>query len=59
MKKKIFPLRLDPQLSEQLTNAAFATKKSKHQYCLDVIRREAEKDCVKIIRVGHKIKSDL
>lgn len=48
MEKK-FPLRLDDEMQELLTKAAFATEKSKHQYCLDVIRKEALKDSQKII----------
>lgn len=38
-----FPLRLDTELHELLTNAAFLSKKSKHQFCVDAIRKEAEK----------------
>lgn len=48
MKKK-FPLTLDEEMQELISKAAFATKKSKHQYCLDAIRREALKDSKRII----------
>ena len=37
-----FPLRLTDELHELITNAAFLTKISKHQFCIDAIRREAE-----------------
>lgn len=39
-----FPLRLPEDLHELLHRAAFAVGKSKHQYCLDAIRKEAERD---------------
>jgi uncharacterized protein (DUF1778 family) len=39
-----FPLRLAPELHDLLHRAAFATGKSKHQYCIDAIRKEAERD---------------
>ena len=38
-----FPLRLNDELHELITNAAFLSKKSKHQFCIDAIRKEAEK----------------
>ena len=38
-----FPLRLTDELHELITNAAFLTKKSKHQFCIDAIAKEAEK----------------
>lgn len=40
---KVFPIRLNDELHELLTNAAFLKKKSKHQFCVDAIRKEAEK----------------
>jgi hypothetical protein len=39
-----FPLRLTPDFHDLLHRAAFATGKSKHQYCIDAIRKEAERD---------------
>ena len=39
-----FQLRIPPELHGLLHRAAFATGKSKHQYCLDAIRKEAERD---------------
>lgn len=39
-----FQLRIPPDLHGLLHRAAFATGKSKHQYCLDAIRKEAERD---------------
>jgi len=39
-----FPLRLTPDLHELLRRAAFARRRSMHQYVIDVLRREAEKD---------------
>jgi len=39
-----FPLRLTPELHDLLHRAAFAVGKSKHQYCVDAIRKEAERD---------------
>ena len=39
-----FPLRLTPELHDLLHRAAFATGKSKHQYCIDAIRKETEHD---------------
>jgi len=39
-----FPLRLTPDLHELLRRAAFARCKSMHQYVIDVLRREAERD---------------
>ena len=39
-----FPLRLTPELHDLLHRAAFAASKSKHQYCADAIRKEAERD---------------
>ena len=49
-----FPLRLTPELHELLHRAAFAVGKSKHQYCVDAIRKEAERDaqCVQIKAVS-------
>jgi len=47
--EKIFPLKLDENLYELLTKAAFATKKSKQQYCLDIITKEAFKDSQNVI----------
>ena len=45
MEKRVnFPLRLPLELHDILHKAAFATGKSKHQYCLDAIRKEAERD---------------
>ena len=38
-----FPLRLTPELHDLLHRAAFAVGKSKHQYCVDAIRKEAER----------------
>lgn len=39
-----FQLRIPPGLHGLLHRAAFAVGKSKHQYCLDAIRKEAERD---------------
>jgi len=39
-----FPLRLTPDFHDLLHRAAFATGKSKNQYCIDAIRKEAERD---------------
>ncbi len=39
-----FQLRIPPELHGLLHRAAFATGKSKHQYCLDAIRKEAAQD---------------
>ena len=38
-----FPLRLTNELHELITIAAFLSKKSKHQFCIDAIKKEAEK----------------
>ncbi len=48
MKKK-FPLSLDEEMYELIKTAAFITNKSKHQYCLDAIKKEAKKDSQKVI----------
>ena len=39
-----FQLRIPPELHGFLHRAAFATGKSKHQYCLDAIGKEAVRD---------------
>ena len=39
-----FQLRIPPDLHALLHRAAFAIGKSKHQYCLDAIRKEAVRD---------------
>lgn len=41
---KNFQVKLSDELHEMLHKAAFATGKSKHQYILDAIRKEAERD---------------
>jgi uncharacterized protein (DUF1778 family) len=46
---KKFPLTLDEKLYKLISKAAFATGKSKHQYCLDTIRKQALIDSQKII----------
>jgi uncharacterized protein (DUF1778 family) len=52
-KKIIFPLRLTDEMHELITKAAFVTGKSKHQYCIDAIRKVVEKDAegVQISRI--------
>lgn len=39
-----FQLRIPSDLHALLHRAAFAVGKSKHQYCLEAIRKEAERD---------------
>lgn len=46
---KSFPLTLPTDLHELLSRAAFATGKSKHQYCLDAIRECAERDARRVV----------
>lgn len=43
-----FQLRIPPDLHALLHRAAFAVGKSKHQYCLEAIRKEAERDAKSI-----------
>ena len=43
MKKK-FPLTLDEKMYDLIKHAAFITDKSKQQYCLDAIKKEARED---------------
>jgi uncharacterized protein (DUF1778 family) len=52
-----FPLRLPRDLHEFLHKAAFVTGKSKHQYCLDAIRKEAVQDAkgVQVSSVPNRI----
>ncbi len=45
---KNFQVKLSDELHEMLHKAAFVTGKSKHQYILDAIRKEAEKDAQSI-----------
>lgn len=42
-----FPLRMDKELHELLRRAAFLAGKSMHQYVIDAIRREIQKDSSK------------
>lgn len=46
---KRFPLTLPAELHDLLGRAAFATGKSKHQYCLDAIRTCAERDAARVV----------
>jgi len=46
---KSFPLALPKDLHDLLSRAAFATGKSRHQYCLDAIRECAERDASRVI----------
>lgn len=49
MEKRVnFPLRLPLELHDILHKAAFVTGRSKHQYCLEAIRKEAERDAQSI-----------
>lgn len=53
---KNFQVKLSDELHELLHKAAFATGKSKHQYILDAIRREAERDA-KSVQISNLPKS--
>jgi uncharacterized protein (DUF1778 family) len=42
--KKVFPVRLNEEQHSLLENAAYSEGKSKHQFILDAIDREAKKE---------------
>ena len=54
-----FPLRLTPDFHDLLHRAAFATGKSKHQYCIDAIRKEAERDAQEVYRLAKRGQVDV
>lgn len=42
--KKVFPVRLDEKMHSVLESAAYSEGKSKHQFILDAIEHEAQKE---------------